>query len=364
MKINEKFLSFVQNKKNIKNILVFRNGLLGDTVFITSLLSRLHYTYPTAQLDVIVGKNSVDVLKYFPGIRKITSFEYNFSILSILKQIAFFFSLIPYKYDLLVIPEVNPHYTIVGKFCLPKKIASFANPLGLSNYQVDRPKIKAVLAELELVKKWTQVSGQDRSVVFVTDEEKIKIRKHLEPFGVKENDKILFFNPGSSTQYSEKDWAFENYAPVADHFISKHNYKVVFNGLKRDQKDFDKIASMMHNKSIMLGGEYAIDVRSMFALISISDLVFGVDTGPIHIAAALEVPVLCLMGFTDPDETGPYDPNNLVTILKSDLPCIPCVHSKPKPAQWEFCKSTRPVECMRTIAPEKVILEMEKILNK
>jgi heptosyltransferase I len=361
---SENFLSFVQDKNNIKNILVFRNGLLGDVVFITSLLSRLNHTYPKANIDVIVGRTSVEVLKYFPGIRKIIPFNFDFSILSILKQIGFFTSLIPNKYDLLVVPEVNPHYTIVGKFCLPKKIASFTNPLGFSDYQINRPKIKATLAEAELVKKWTQVKGNDKAVVFVSDEEKIKIRKHLEIFGVSENNKILFFNPGSSTQYSEKDWAFENYAPVADHFISKLNYKIVFNGLKRDKKDFEKIASIMNCDAIFLAGENAIDIRSMFSLISISELVLGVDTGPIHIATALDIPVLCLTGFTDADETGPYNPNESVTIIKSDMPCIPCVHSNPKPAQWDICKSMRPVECMRRITPQKVILEMEKILNK
>lgn len=360
----EKFLDYVKNKNNIKRILVFRNGLLGDTIFITAILRRLCITYPDASIDVVVGKNSADVLKYFPKINRIIIFDFNFSLISIIKQVAFFISLISQKYNLLIISEVNPHYTIVGKFCFPNKIASFANPLCITDYQVERLRIKSLLAETELVKNWTQANGKDKSVVFVSDEEKIKIRKHLESFSVTKNDKILFFNPGSSTQYSEKDWAFENYAPVADHFNSKYGYKIVFNGLKRDKQDFEKISSMMHSNAIMLAGENAIDIRSMFALISISELVFGVDTGPIHIATALDVPVLCLMGFTDSDETGPYNPNNLVTILKSDMPCIPCVHSNPKPAQWEMCKSLRPVECMRRITPDKVILEIEKILNK
>jgi ADP-heptose:LPS heptosyltransferase len=364
MNKSEKFLSYVQDKNNINNILVLRNGLLGDIVFITSLLHRLNFTYPDAKIDVIVGRSSVEVLKNFPGIRKIIPFNYNFSIISILKQIMFFLSLIRNKYDLLIVSEVNPHYTIVGKFCIPKKIASFTNPLCFSDYQVNRPKTKALLAESELVKKWTQVNGNDKAIVFVSDEEKIRISKHLKFYGVDKSDKILFFNPGSSTQYSEKDWAFENYASVADHFISEHGYKVVFNGLKRDKLDFEKIASIMNYNAIFLAGENTIDIRSMFALISISDFVLGVDTGPIHIATALDIPVLCLMGFTDPDETGPYDPNNLVTILKSDMPCVPCVHSNPKPAQWDICNRIRPVECMRRITTQKVILEMEKILNK
>ena len=80
MKKSEKLLSFVQDKNNIKNILVFRNGLSGDTVFITSLLFRLNHTYPKANIDVTVGKNSVEGLKYFPGIRKIIPFNYDFNI--------------------------------------------------------------------------------------------------------------------------------------------------------------------------------------------------------------------------------------------------------------------------------------------
>ncbi len=358
------FLNFVHDKSKIKQILVLRNGLLGDTVFITSLLKRLNQAFPDASIDIIVGQSAGDVLNNFPGVRKIIPFKFDFSIFSILKQIIFFISLIPKRYSLLIIPEVNPHYTIVGKFCFPKKLASFTNPIGFSDYQINRPHKKALLADTELVKEWTEIDGNDKPQVFVTNEEKLKVKQFLKKFDVNDNDKILFFNPGSSKQYSEKDWPFENYAPVADHFNNKYGYKVVFNGLKRDKNDFDKIAAQIKGKAIMLAGEDAIDVRSMFALISISDLVFGVDTGPIHIATALDVPVLCLMGYMNPEDTGPYNPNIPVNILTSDMPCIPCVHANPKPAQWEeVCKFNKPVECMKRITPEKVIFELEKILN-
>ncbi len=307
MSKSENFLNFVRQKENVKRILVLRNGLLGDTVFITSLLKRLNYSFPDASIDVIVGQRAGDVLKYFPGVKKIIPFNFDFSIISIIKQLIFFISLIPKRYSLLIVPEVNPHYTIVGKFCFPKKIASFTNPIGIADYQINRPNKKALLADTELVKAWTQIDGNDKPIVFVSDEEKIKVRQYLKQFTINEKDKILFFNPGSSKQYSEKDWPFENYAPVADHFINNYGYKVVFNGLKRDKEDFDKIAAKIKGDAIMLAGDNAIDVRSMFALISLSDLVFGVDTGPIHIATAIDIPVLCLMGYMNPDDTGPYN---------------------------------------------------------
>jgi ADP-heptose:LPS heptosyltransferase len=53
------------------------------------------------------------------------------------------------------------------------------------------------------------------------------------------------------------------------------------------------------------------------------DLAITVDSGPMHMAAALGVPVLALFGPTDPARTGPYGPNHRV-LWVNGLPCRPC----------------------------------------
>lgn len=363
MNRRERFFQFVKNKKNVKRILIIRDGLLGDTVFITPILRRLNYTFPDASIDVIVGKKSVDVLKYFPGIQKIIPFKYDLSIISIIKQTVFFLSLISKRYDLLIIPEVNPHYTIMGKLVVPKKIISFAQVMRNSvDYFIERPKKRAVLAEPELVLEWTESPDEDKPVLFVSDQEVKQIKSILKSYGISENDEILLFNPGSSKQNSEKDWDLNSYIPVADHFASKYGYKIIFNGIQRDKEAYEKLASGFSVKPVMLAGENTVSIRMLFALISISKLVVGVDTGTIHIATAFDIPVVCLIGFTGVDNTGPYNPDVPVHIITADMPCIPCMNSDPKPAQWDICKNIFPVECMRRITPERVITEMENIL--
>ncbi len=360
----EKFLRFVNNKKNVKRILFLRDGLLGDTVFITPVLSRLNHTFPDASIDVITGKNSVEILKYFPGLREIIPFNYDLKIISIIKQIFFFLSFIPKRYDLLIIAEVNPHYTLMGKLVFAKNTVSFAESMKNSvDYFISRPFKTATLAETELVKEWTEPDGKDKPVLFVTVDEVKEIRRLLKSYGIHNKDKIILFNPGSSKQNSEKDWALESYVPVAHHFTGKYGYKIIFNGLKRDKDSFDELQKYFSVKPLMLAGEKTISIRQLFALVSISDLVVGVDTGTIHIATAFNIPVVCMMGYTDKANTGPYHPDVPVKVVSAELPCIPCANKNPKPAQWDICKNIFPVECMRRITPQLVINEIENVLK-
>lgn len=66
----------------------------------------------------------------------------------------------------------------------------------------------------------------------------------------------------------------------------------------------------------------ATDLASLTALLRQARLVLGGDTGPIHLAHALERPVLCLMGPTDPDTCGPYAAPE--TAIWRHLPCSFC----------------------------------------
>jgi ADP-heptose:LPS heptosyltransferase len=230
----------------------------------------------------------------------------------------------------------------------------------LVDYQVDRPNKIAVLAETEIVLPWTENINGDKPILYVKEEEIRSVLSFLEFNGVSRSAKILLFNPGGNVRHSVKDWEYSYYAPVADYFISNHGFKVIINGFNQDEEDLDKISSLMKEVPVIITG---ITLRQFFALISVSKLVFGIDTGTIHASTALNVPVFCLMGFNDPDDTGPYNPEAPARTLTSDLSCVPCLNKNPKPEQWNICKNLYPVECMRRITPEQVILEIEDLLG-
>jgi heptosyltransferase-1 len=78
------------------------------------------------------------------------------------------------------------------------------------------------------------------------------------------------------------------------------------------------------------------------ALLRHSKLVLGGDTGPIHLAHALGVPVLCLIGPTDPERNGPYGTPEQV--LWKRLPCSCC-----------YKRFSNPRACLLAIAPGEVV---------
>ena len=88
------------------------------------------------------------------------------------------------------------------------------------------------------------------------------------------------------------------------------------------------------------------------SLLAEMDLVIGNDSGPIHMAAALGVPVLGIYGPTDPAKTGPYGPKSRTLVAEG--PCRPCFGRKCR--RGDLC-------CMTGITPERVSDAALAILN-
>jgi ADP-heptose:LPS heptosyltransferase len=70
-----------------------------------------------------------------------------------------------------------------------------------------------------------------------------------------------------------------------------------------------------------------------------------VDSGPMHLAAALGTPLVALFGPTDPARTGPYGPGPQ-RILREDLPCVPCLSRR--------CRIRDERLCLRSLSPQRV----------
>ena len=73
-----------------------------------------------------------------------------------------------------------------------------------------------------------------------------------------------------------------------------------------------------------------------------------------HIASALNIPVIALFGSTKPGFTGPYGEGRQTIVLDLELPCAPCI--------------TRPTcngryDCMRGICPEDVMESILKLIQ-
>lgn len=119
-------------------------------------------------------------------------------------------------------------------------------------------------------------------------------------------------------------------------------------GSKRDVDIADKIVALSNGKAVSLAGK--TDLKELIEVMRGARFAVSNDSGPMHIAAALGIPVFAIFGPTDPLRTGPYGEGH--TIIKEDILCSPC-----------FKKACNDLKCMNRLSVEKVY-EIIKIALK
>jgi lipopolysaccharide heptosyltransferase II len=117
-----------------------------------------------------------------------------------------------------------------------------------------------------------------------------------------------------------KCWPAERYAEVADRLIERCGASVVLFGTPAEREIGERIAGAMRRKPVNLVGETG--VAELAALLGACGLFVGNDSGAMHVAAAVGLPVVAVFGSTDPDGTAPVTPQRAV--VRQRVSCSPC----------------------------------------
>jgi heptosyltransferase I len=142
-------------------------------------------------------------------------------------------------------------------------------------------------------------------------------------------------------KWTTKQWPLESFASLISALAQK-GVSVVVTGSPRDEGPVREMLGRLDRSSDVLNLVGKTGLRELAGIFSLSDLVLTPDTGPMHMAAAVKVPLIALFGPTAPWRTGPYGNNHVV--LRKPLACSPC-----------FRKKCSTVECMRSISVEEVL---------
>jgi heptosyltransferase-2 len=151
---------------------------------------------------------------------------------------------------------------------------------------------------------------------------------------------LVLLNPGA--QYgAAKCWLPENFAAVADKLIEELGASVLVSGAPRERPIIDAILRHMKHAPIDIS-KLGIELGSLKEITRRCDLMITNDTGPRHIAAAFDVPVVTIFGPTHPEWTEIYFPKERKVSVK--VFCGPCQ------------KKTCPLDhrCMTRVTPGMV----------
>jgi len=181
----------------------------------------------------------------------------------------------------------------------------------------------------------------------VTGEERETMATRLASLGIGRGAPIVVINPGA-TYGSAKRWYPDRFAAVADALSAEWGARIVVVGSTAETPLAGEIEAAMRNPPVNLAGKTT--VRELMALLSLSSFLVTNDSGPMHIGAALGVPLVAIFGPTDWRRTSPW--SERAKVVRVEIDCSPC--------RLRVCD--RGHECMLGVTPGMVVDAARQLL--
>jgi heptosyltransferase-2 len=175
---------------------------------------------------------------------------------------------------------------------------------------------------LELLRRagWLEGLPQVTEIsITVTEEARRNALERLAAAGADKNAIRIALASGAAYG-SAKCWEPERYAAVADQLIASFDSEVILFGAPQESETAARIVAAMRGRARNLVGATA--VGDLPALLSNCDLFIGNDSGAMHVAGAVGVPVIGIFGSTDPQGTRPMTAR--FTLIREPVDCSPC----------------------------------------
>jgi len=337
--------------EDIHNILIIRNDGIGDMINSTPAIKKVRDNYPDACICVLSSELNAEILYCNPDIDKIIIDKKG-----IIEKIRLIFKLRQLNFDLVLVNRTSSWgnfiaYMSKATYSIGRYQKRFKSKLTHPVRQ-NYPKgtIHETIRNIELVEpilpqKSSQKDSVDNKQILNLSDSEIKWGKEtLYKFGIKESDFLVGIHPGGSSY--DKLWQIEKYIEIANRLISNFGYKIILLYGPGEKDLADQFADSVDNSVV-----FAPDsLRHLASLLNLCNLVICNDSGPMHIASALNRPIVAIFGPTDHIRWMPLGEH--VTVVRQDMQCWPCSAHK--------CR--RSFECIKNLSEDRVWQEVIKLL--
>jgi len=363
--------------KNIKKILVIKFRHIGDVLLIIPTIRALKETFPDARVSVIVNSGTEGVLSGNPVIDELVVFDRSVkdlpAVKRYVKEINFLKEIRNKGLDMTVDLTGGDRAAIISflsgaryRLAANPGKKGFAGKRFLYTHLADIDKRKHMVFQNFDVVSHFGITAENTDVdFFIPEEIRLSVKKIFKENNIKDNDSVVHIHPTSRWLF--KCWKDEYMAEVISWLIAR-GIKVVVTSAP-DSKEMEKAKRILSLCSSLVATPLSspksrhspllldlcgkTTIKELAAVSELSDLFIGVDSAPMHIAAAVRTTVIVLFGPTGEDVWGPYGKGHF--IITKNLPCKPCKKG--------MCEGIPLRECMTAIKPDDVKKAVSKILN-
>lgn len=318
---------------DVKRILIIKPSSLGDIFHAFPAVARLHELFPNAEFDWLVHPAFVEALDYSPV-------PVSRKIIFRRRELGKLATILPAMLELIRDLRENTYdyiFDFQGLFrsaffarMAKGRVVGFARPRETMarwfyhNWSKVNLRLHAVRRNQLLVERFFLTGTMRTDTVIPSNAGNAKnLNGKLQWLGINDNDIIVGISPGA--RWASKVFPAELFARVMILTAEMSpKVKFVIMGAPADQKLAENILALAGNvPALSLAG--ATSLGELVELIKRCKVLLANDSGPVHIAAAAKVPVVCFYGPTNPNLTGPF--GDIHTIFqRGDLKCIKCMN--------------------------------------
>lgn len=311
---------------SFSRILVIKLKQPGDVLVSTPVLQALKEAWPEAEVSYLVPRGTEDMLADHPGLaglyvldRRRGSWQEAWRLIKELRR---------RRFDLALELSGGDRGAFFAFMSGARERVGFARPrqpfwqrFGLFTTLLLRPPVKMHMVEqnLEAVRALGIRPENPRLQFFWNESAEGKIAAWLARQGLSPKE-FAVMHPGAGWRF--KCWTPAGYARVIEALMGDRGLTVVLTGSRaaHEQDLLKEILKECRVQPLNLAG--MLTLKELGALIARARFFFGVDSAPMHLAAAVGVPAVALFGPSGVFNWGPWGEGHLV--IQKDWDCAPC----------------------------------------
>jgi heptosyltransferase-2 len=339
-----------------QTVLVACPNWVGDVVMATPTFECIRQSFPEARLIGLIRRYARGVVEDGPWFNDLIEIND--------KTIGGFINLVRqlrrFEPDLAIILPNSFRSAMVARLGRAKKIIGYRRngrsalmtggpaPRRNNNRITPRPMVEYYMEICRWLNLDTPWPVKPR--LFCSDTTRQQGARLIESYGIAPDDMVIGMNPGARFG-SSKCWPIEHFARLAEMISSRWDCRIMLFTGPGEQDLGHQIAKLSQTEIINTGPDN-VNLALLKPLIQRCRLLVTNDTGPRHYAVAYDIPVVVIMGPTDPRYTNANLEKTIV--LRRELECSPCHHKE--------CGLNH--SCMADISPEAVLEAVKRLLQE
>jgi heptosyltransferase-2 len=337
----------------MKKILVIGPSWVGDAMLMQPMLLRLKQRYPESQIDVLAPPWTAALLHALPEVHEVIINPFPHGALQLIARYQLGKKLRSAQYDQAIVLPNSLKSALIPYFA---RIPLRTGFVGESRYILLNDARGLSKKSLPfMVERFAQLAEDKRGKIprpLANPKLEVSVAQRnatLHKLGLTLDKPVAIFCPGA--EYGPaKRWPASYFAEIAQR-LQRQGYAVWLTGSAKDKEVADKIIALGNSASLNLCG--VTDLTDAIALLSCAQLVVSNDSGLMHLAAALDRPMLALFGSSSPQFTPPLSAQ--AHVVKLDIKCSPCFQRECPLGHFN---------CMKQLTPDLIWEKLQRTIDE